>query len=43
MVIGIQRWAVFGAYGALTVAVLSGSLLWLLGRASPDAPKPVLT
>jgi hypothetical protein len=37
-----QRWAVFGVSGAVTVAVLSGALLWLLRQASPAAPKAVL-
>jgi hypothetical protein len=37
-----ERWAVFGASGAITVAVLSGALLWSLRRASPAAPKAVL-
>jgi hypothetical protein len=37
-----QRWAVFGILGAVTVAVLSGALLWSLRRPSPAAPKAVL-
>jgi hypothetical protein len=37
-----ERWAVFGASGAITVAVLSGALLWSLRRARPAAPKAVL-
>jgi hypothetical protein len=37
-----QRWAVFGILGAVTVAVLSGVLLWSLRRAGPAAPKAVL-
>jgi hypothetical protein len=37
-----QRWAVFGASGAVIVAVLSGALLWSLRQASPAAPKAVL-
>ena len=37
-----QRWAVFGASGAITVAVLSGALLWSLRQVNPAAPKAVL-
>lgn len=37
-----QRWAVFGVAGAVTVAVLSGALLWLLRQASAAPPKAVL-
>jgi hypothetical protein len=36
-----ERWVVFGIFGAVTVAVLSGALLWLLRRSSPVAPKAV--
>jgi hypothetical protein len=36
-----QRWAVFGISGALTVALLSGALLWLLRHESSAAPKAV--
>jgi hypothetical protein len=37
-----QRWAVFGASGAVTVALLSGVLLWALRPAVPAGPKPVV-
>jgi hypothetical protein len=37
-----RRWAVFGASGAVTVAVLSGALFWSLGHRSSAAPKSVL-
>ncbi len=40
--VDLQRWAVFGASGAVTVAVLSGALLWGLRQQSPVAPKTVL-
>ena len=33
--VDLQRWAVFGASGAVTVAVLSGALLWALRQESP--------
>jgi hypothetical protein len=36
-----QRWAVFGIFGAVTVALLSGALLWALQKKSPATPKPV--
>lgn len=36
-----QRWAVFGIFGAVTVALLSGALLWVLQKESPDTPRPV--
>jgi hypothetical protein len=35
-----QRWAVFGIFGAVTVAVLSGALLWALQK-SATTPKQV--
>jgi hypothetical protein len=38
-----QRWSVFGASGAITVAVLSGGVLWALRQRSPVAPVAVLT
>jgi len=34
-----DRWAVFGALGAVTVAALSGALLWALRQESPIEPK----
>ena len=37
-----QRWSVFGIFGAVTVAVLSGALLWALRLRSAAAPKAVL-
>ncbi len=37
-----QRWAVFGASGAVTVAVLSGVLLWALQKRSPATSEAVL-
>lgn len=36
-----RRWAVFGVSGAVTVAVLSGALLWALQKRSPATPKAV--
>jgi hypothetical protein len=36
-----QRWAVFGVSGAVTVAGLSGALLWALQKRSPTTPKAV--
>jgi hypothetical protein len=36
-----QRWAVFGVSGAVTVAGLSGALLWALQKRSPATPKAV--
>ena len=36
-----QRWAVFGIFGAVTVALLSGALLWVLQKKSPATPNPV--
>jgi hypothetical protein len=36
-----QRWSVFGIFGAVTVAVLSGALLWALQKKSPATPKQV--
>jgi hypothetical protein len=40
--VDLQRWAVFGASGAITVAVLSGALLWALREESPAAQEKVL-
>jgi hypothetical protein len=37
-----QRWAVFGISGSVTVAVLSGVLLWSLRRSGSVAPKAVV-
>jgi hypothetical protein len=37
-----QRWAVFGIFGAVTVAVLSGALLWALQKRSPATRKALL-
>jgi hypothetical protein len=36
-----RRWAVFGIFGAVTVALLSGALLWALQKSSPATSKPV--
>jgi hypothetical protein len=36
-----EHFAVFGASGAMTVALLSGALLWALGLWSPSAPGEV--
>jgi hypothetical protein len=40
--VDLQRWAVFGASGAITVAVLSGALLWVLRQEDPAAQEKVL-
>jgi hypothetical protein len=39
--VDLKRWAVFGASGAVTVAVLSGALLWIL-RQQTVVPKTVI-
>jgi hypothetical protein len=37
-----ERWATFGVLGSVTMAILSGALLWMLRRRSLTSPKPVI-